>query len=121
MDQTRKQVSMLFVVGTIGLLLMLGAEYSDALAEEKRQAQSTTTVCDDDTGSCEISVCDDKLLCETSSIPNPSDTEPLIGDDREEEKTPQDTNPDEERSGMNTPNTVPNDNVPLGYIPWLIE
>src|SRR5918999_6522528 len=117
MDQTRKQVSMLFVVGTIGLLLMLGAEYSDALAEEKRQAQSTTTVCDEDTGSCEISVCDDKLFCETSSIPNPSDTEPLIGDDREEEKNPQDTNPDEERSGEN----VPNDNVPLGYIPWLIE
>jgi hypothetical protein len=56
MDQTRKQVSMVLVVGTIGLLLMLGAKNSDALAEEKRQAQSTTTVCDEDTGSCEISV-----------------------------------------------------------------
>jgi hypothetical protein len=121
MDQTIKQVSMVLVVGTIGLLLMLGAEYSDALAEEKRQAQSTTTVCDEDTGSCEISVCDDKLFCETSSIPDPSDTEPLIGDDREEEKTPQKTNPDEERSGEKTPNTEPNDNVPLGYIPWLME
>jgi hypothetical protein len=34
MDQTRKQVSMVLVVGTMGLLLMLGAEYSEALAEE---------------------------------------------------------------------------------------
>jgi hypothetical protein len=112
---------MVLVVGTIGLLLMLGAKYSDALAEEKRQAQSTTTVCDEDTGSCEISVCDDKLSCETSSISNPGDTEPLIGDDGEEERTPQKTHPDEERSGENTPNTEPKDNVPLGYIPWLMD
>src|SRR5918999_5427292 len=121
MDQTRKQVSMLFVVGTIGLLLMLGAEYSDALAEEKRQAQSTTTVCDEDTGSCEISVCDDKLLCETSSIPNPSDTEPLIGDDGEDEGTLQETHPEEKQSGMYAPNSEPDDDVPLGYIPWWME
>jgi hypothetical protein len=112
---------MVLVVGTIGLLLMLGAKYSDAFAEEKRQAQSTTTVCDEDTGSCEISVCDDKLSCETSSIPNQGDTEPLIGDDGEEERTPQKTHPDEERSGENAPNTEPKDNVPLGYIPWLME
>lgn len=77
---------------------MLGAKNSDTLAEEKRQAQSSTTVCDEDTGSCEMSVCDNKLLCETLSIPKPSDTEPLIGDDGE-----------------------PDDDVPLGYIPWLIE
>jgi hypothetical protein len=121
MDQTRKQVSMVLVVGTIGLLLMLGAKNSDALAEEKRQAQSTTTVCDEDTGSCEISVCDDKLLCETSSIPNPSDTEPLIEDDVEEERTTQKTHPEKERSGEYAPNSESDYNVPLGYIPWLME
>jgi hypothetical protein len=98
MYQTRKQVSMVLVVGAIGLLLMLGAENSDALAEEKKQAQSTTTVCDEDTGSCEISVCDNKLLCETSSIPNPSDTEPLIGDDGEDEGTLQETPPEKKQS-----------------------
>ena len=110
MDQTRKQVSM---------VLMLRAKNSDALAEEKRQAQSTTTVCDEDTGSCEISVCDDKLLCETSSIPNPSDTEPLIEDDVEE-RTPK-THPQKEQSGDYTSNSEPDDNVSLGYIPWMIE
>ena len=87
MCQTRKQVSMVLVVGALGLLLTLSAKNSDSLAEEKRQAQSTTTVCDEDTGSCEISVCDNKLLCETSSIPNPSDTEPLMGDDGEEKQS----------------------------------
>ena len=89
---------------------MLSAKNSDALAEEKRQAQSTTTVCDEDTGSCEISVCDNKLLCETSSIPNPSDTEPLMGDDGEEK-----------HSGEHAPNSEPDDDVPLGYIPWWME
>ena len=86
MDQTRKQVSM---------VLMLRAKNSDALAEEKRQAQSTTTVCDEDTSSCEVSVCDNKFSCETSSIPNPGDSEPLIGNDGEE-RTPQKTHPEEE-------------------------
>jgi hypothetical protein len=71
---------MVLAVGAIGLLLMLGAKNSDSLAEEKRQAQSTTTVCDEDTESCEVSVCDDRPPCETSSIPNPSNTEPLIED-----------------------------------------
>jgi hypothetical protein len=121
MDQTRKQVSMVLVVGTIGLLLMLGAKNSNALAEEKRQAQSTMTVCDEDTGSCEISVCDDKLSCETSSIPNPSDTEPLIEDDVEEERTPQKTHPEKERSGEYAPNSESDYNVPLGYVLWLME
>jgi hypothetical protein len=110
MYQTRKHVSMVLVVGTVGLLLMLSAKNSDALAEEKRQAQSTTTVCDEDTGSCEISVCDNKLLCETSSIPNPSDTEPLMGNDGEEKQ-----------SGEHAPNSEPDDDVPLGYIPWWME
>lgn len=110
MYQTRKHVSMVLVVGAVGLLLMLSAKNSDALAEEKRQAQSTTTVCDEDTGSCEISVCDNKLLCETSSIPNPSDTEPLMGNDGEEKQ-----------SGEYAPNSEPDDDVPLGYIPWWME
>lgn len=110
MYQTRKQVSMVLVVGALGLLLTLSAKNSDSLAEEKRQAQSTTTVCDEDTGSCEISVCDNKLLCETSSIPNPSDTEPLMGDDGEEKQ-----------SGEYQPNSEPDDDVPLGYIPWWME
>jgi hypothetical protein len=91
MDQTRKQVSMVLAVMTIGLLLTLGAKNSDALVEEKRQAQSTTTVCDEDTESCKISVCDNKLPCEASSIPNPIDTESLIEDDGEEDRSPQDT------------------------------
>jgi hypothetical protein len=92
------------------------------LAEEKRPAQSTTTVCDEDTGSCEISVCDNKLLCETSSIPNPSDTEPLIGYDGEDEGTQQETPPEKEQSGeYAASNSEPDDDVPLGYIPWWME
>ena len=71
---------------------------------------------DEDTGSCQISVCDNKLSCETSRIPNPGNTEPLIGDDGEE-RTAQKTHPEEERSGEDTPNSEPNDNVPIGYIP----
>ena len=120
MLHTRKQVSAVLVVGAIGLLLMLSAKNSDALAEEKRQAQSTTTVCDEDTGSCEISVCDNKLLCETSSIPNTSATEP-IGDDGEDEGTLQETHPEEKQSGEFAPNSEPDDDVPLGYIPWWME
>jgi hypothetical protein len=50
MDQTKKHVSTVMMVGAIGH--MLGAKDSDALAEEKRQAQSTTTVCDEDTNYC---------------------------------------------------------------------
>ena len=84
MYQTRKQVSMVLVVGAIGFLIMLGTKNSDSVAEEKRQAQSTTTVCDEDSGSCEVSVCDNKLLCEASSIPNPSNTEPMTEDNAEE-------------------------------------
>jgi hypothetical protein len=61
------------------------------------------------------------LLCETSSIPNPSDAEPLIEDNGEEERIPQESNLEEERSGDYSPNSEPYDNVPLGYIPWLIE
>src|ERR687895_2587847 len=121
MDQTRKKVSMVLAVWTIGLLLMLGAKNSDALAEEKGQAQSTTTVCDEDTESCEISVCDNKLPCETSGIPKPVDTEPLIENDGEEDRSSQKTHPEEERSGDYTPNSEPEDNVPLVYIPWLME
>jgi hypothetical protein len=105
MYQTRKQVSMVLVVGAVGPLLMLSAKNSDALAEEKRQAQSITTVCDEDTGSCEISVCENMLLCETSSIPNPSDTEPLIGDDGEVEGTLQETHPEKKLSGEYAPNS----------------
>lgn len=121
MYHTRKQVSAVLVVGAIGLLLMLSAKNSDALAEEKRQAQSTTTVCDEDTGSCEISVCDNKLLCETSSLPNPSDTEPLIGDDGEDAGTLQETHPEKKQSNEYAPNSEPDDDVPLGYIPWWME
>ena len=54
-------------------------------------------------------------------IPNPSDTEPLIKDDVEEERTPQKTHPEKERSGQYAPKSEPNDNVPIGYIPWLME
>jgi hypothetical protein len=115
MYQTRKQVSMVLVVGAIGFLIMLGTKNSDSLAEDKRQAQSTTTVCDEDTGSCEVSVCDDRLACETSSIPNPSNTEPMTEDNGEE------SHPEEERSGDSTSNSEPDNNVPLGYIPWMIE
>jgi hypothetical protein len=121
MYQTRKQVSMVLVVGAIGLLIMLGTKNSDSSAEEKRQTQSTTTVCDEDTGSCEVSFCDDRLPCETSSIPNPSNTEPMIEDNGEEARTPQESHPEEERSGHYTSNSEPDDKVPLGFIPWLIE
>jgi hypothetical protein len=121
MYETRKQVSMVLVVGAIGFLIMSSTKNSDSLAEKKRQAQSTTTVCDEDTGSCEVSVCDDGLPCETSSIPNPSNTEPMIEDNGEEARTPQESHPEEERSGDYTSNSEPDDNVPLGYIPWMIE
>jgi hypothetical protein len=115
MYQTSKQVPMVLVVGAIGFLIMLGTKNSDSVAEEKRQAQSTTTVCDEDSGSCEASVCDNKLLCEKSSIPNPSNTEPMTEDNGEE------SHPEEERSGDYKYNSEPDDNVPLGYIPWMIE
>lgn len=74
-------------VAAIGIFLILGAIHSDSSAEEKRQAQSTTTVCNEDSESCEVLICSNENPCETSNSPNPSNTESSIEDN--EEATPQ--------------------------------
>ena len=120
MDRTRKQVSMVLTVGTIGLLLMLAPKIPMPWLWRKGKGN-------------QLRLCVTKILvlakyrfvtisffCETSSIPNPSDTEPLIEDDVEE-RTPQKTHREKEGSGEYAPNSEPNDNVPLGHIPWLME
>ena len=83
-------------IAAIGIFLILGAIHSDSLAEEKRQAQSTTTVCNEDTESCEVSICSDENPCETSNTPSPSKSESSV-EDNEESLPQQEPDPEEQQ------------------------
>ena len=82
-------------IAVLGIFLILGAMHSSSFAEEKRQAQSTTTVCNEDTESCEVSICSNENPCETSNAQSPSKTESSMEDN--EESLPQQEPDQEER------------------------
>ena len=55
-----------------GIFLISGLVFPSSLVEGKRQSQSTTTMCNDDTGSCSTIICTEGQPCQTSHSP-PSD------------------------------------------------
>jgi hypothetical protein len=91
-------------IAAIGIFLILGAIHSDSLAEEKRQAQSTTTVCNEDTESCEVSICSNENPCETSNTPIPSKAESSM-EDNEESLPQKEPDPEEQQLEGYPPNT----------------
>lgn len=96
-------------LAAIGVFLISGAVQANSLAEEKRQAQSTTTVCDEDTESCEVSICNNNNPCETSDTPNPSNTE-LSSENSEEALPEQEQDLEDQQPIENLPDTE-SDNV----------
>lgn len=91
-------------IAALGIFLILGAIHSDSLAEERRQAQSTTTVCNEDTESCETSICSNEIPCVTSNTPSPSNTESSM-EGNEEAMPQQDLAPEEQQLEEYPPNT----------------
>ena len=52
-----------------GIFLISGLVFPSSLVEGKRQSQSTTTMCNDDTGSCSTIICTEGQPCQTSHSP----------------------------------------------------
>ena len=46
----------------LGILVISGMHLSNSVAEAKRQSQSTTTLCDEETGTYNTTVCIEELL-----------------------------------------------------------
>ena len=46
----------------LGILVISGMYLSNSVAEAKRQSQSTTTLCYEETGTCNTTVCIEELL-----------------------------------------------------------
>lgn len=52
-----------------GIFLITGLVFPSSLVEGKRQSQSTTTMCNDETGSCSTIICAEGQPCQTSHSP----------------------------------------------------
>jgi hypothetical protein len=52
-----------------GIFLISGLVFPSSLVEGKRQSQSTTTMCNDDAGSCSTIICTEGQPCQTSHSP----------------------------------------------------
>ena len=52
-----------------GIFLISGLVFPSSLVEGKRQSQSTTTMCNDDTGSCSTIICTEGQPCQSSQSP----------------------------------------------------
>jgi hypothetical protein len=100
----------IIAVAAIGIFLILGATHSNSLAEEKRQAQSTTTVCNEESESCEVSICSNENPCKTSNSPNPSNTESSMEDN--EVRPQQDPDLEEQQPEAYPPNTETHTDFP---------
>jgi hypothetical protein len=107
-------------IGALGIFLILGAMHSSSLAEEKRQAQSTTTVCNEDTESCEVLICSNENPCETSNTRSPSKTESSI-EDNEKSLPPQEPNQEKQQLEKYPPNTERESNFQSEENKHLIE
>lgn len=46
--------------------MISGMYFSNSVAEAKRQSQSTTTLCDEETGTCNTTVCIEGHPCKSS-------------------------------------------------------
>ena len=67
-----RQLSISIIMLMAGIFLISGLVFPSSLVEGKRQSQSTTTMCNDDTGSCSTIICTEGQPCQTSHSP-PSD------------------------------------------------
>lgn len=64
-----RQLSISIIMLMAGIFLITGLVFPSSLVEGKRQSQSTTTMCDDDTGSCSTIICTEGQPCQTSHSP----------------------------------------------------
>ena len=64
-----RQLSISIIMLMAGIFLITGLVFPSSLVEGKRQSQSTTTMCNDDTGSCSTTICTEGQPCQTSHSP----------------------------------------------------
>jgi hypothetical protein len=64
-----RQLSISIIMLMAGIFLISGLVFPSSLVEGKRQSQSTTTMCNDDTGSCSTIICTEGKPCQTSHSP----------------------------------------------------
>ena len=75
----RRKAAVLSAILVLGILMLSGMYLSNSTAEAKRQSQSTTTLCDEETGTCNTTVCVEGHPCKSSQTP-PSNMEPNLED-----------------------------------------
>jgi hypothetical protein len=64
-----RQLLISIIMLMAGIFLISGLVFPSSLVEGKRQSQSTTTMCNDDTGSCSTIICTEGQPCQTSHSP----------------------------------------------------
>ena len=64
-----RQLLISIIMLMAGIFLISGLVFPSSLVEGKRQSQSTTTMCNDDTGSCSTIICIEGQPCQTSHSP----------------------------------------------------
>lgn len=64
-----RQISISIIMLMAGIFLITGLVFPSSLVEGKRQSQSTTTMCNDETGSCSTIICAEGQPCQTSHSP----------------------------------------------------
>lgn len=62
----RRKAAVLSAILVLGILMISGMYFSNSVAEAKRQSQSTTTLCDEETGTCNTTVCIEGHPCKSS-------------------------------------------------------
>jgi hypothetical protein len=72
-----RKAAVLSAILVLGLLIISGMYFSNSVAEAKRQSQSTTTICDEETDTCNTTVCIEGYPCKSSQTP-PYNTEPNL-------------------------------------------
>ena len=75
----RRKAPGLSAILVLGILMISGMYYLNSVAEAKRQSQSTTTLCDEETGTCNTTVCIEGHPCKSSQT-LASNTEPNLED-----------------------------------------
>jgi hypothetical protein len=64
-----RQLSISMIILMAGIFLITGLVFPTSLVEGKRQSQSTTTMCNDETGACSTIICTEGQPCQTSHSP----------------------------------------------------
>jgi hypothetical protein len=64
-----RQLSISIIMLMAGIFLITGLVFPSSFVEGKRQSQSATTMCNDETGSCSTIICTEGQPCQTSHSP----------------------------------------------------